>query len=176
MTYDCTRRAAVIGGLAYMLYAAPLAAASDYDWRPAQLPPGADASFTDRNGRKLSLSTLRGKPVLLNIWATWCAPCVIELPALDRLQRDLKKRLDVVALSVDRSGMPIVRTALRKLSIRHLDAYVDVSGEVVARFKVPSLPATIAISAEGKPLYIRRGRVDWDDPAEREKLRAIFQW
>ncbi len=112
--------------------------------------------------------------MLLNIWATWCAPCVIELPALDRLQRDFGRRLSVVALSVDRKGMPAVTDAFRKLSIRHLQPYLDANGSAITTLKIVGLPATVAIAASGEFLQVRRGRVDWDDPNERARLRAIL--
>lgn len=174
MSEGFTRRAAIVGG-ACLLAPLPLQAApSDFDWRPATVPPGTSPAFVDGRGKAMTLAAFRGKPVLLNIWATWCAPCVIELPALDRLQHDLQKQLKVIALSVDRAGMAEVRKALRRLSIRHLDPYLDASGDSVSQLKLAGLPATLAISATGDFLQVRRGRVTWDDPAERKRLRELL--
>lgn len=172
---DCTRRVAIAGGLAQLLARTPLRAQpTDYDWQPTGIPRDTKVLLQDRRGRDLMLESFRGHPVLLNIWATWCIPCIIELPALDRLQRDMKNRLAVIALSVDRTGMAAALPALRKLSIHHLDAYVDTSGDVVPQLKIMGLPATVAISAAGDFLQVRRGRVNWDDPMERKSLATIL--
>lgn len=158
-----------------MLCGRPTGAATpDYDWHTASIPFDTQVSFENRRGQAVTLAAFRGRPVLLNIWATWCAPCILELPALDRLQRSLKDRLSIVALSVDRSGMSAVLPALRRLSVRRLDAYVDSSGNAVSQLKIAALPATIAISATGAFLYVRRGRVNWDDPNERDRMRALL--
>jgi len=176
LTGECTRRTAITIGLTQMLCAMPLLAApANFDWQPANLPPDTNVSFTDRQGRVLTLAAFAGRPLLLNIWATWCAPCVIELPALDRFQRDLKGRIAVAAISVDHSGMGTVIRALRRLSLRHLAAYVDMDGQLVSRLKLVGLPATVAISARGDFLYVRRGRVDWDDPEERKRIEALLK-
>lgn len=171
-----SRRTLLAGGMASLLFDVSLhAEQANYDWQPAKLAPGVTFDFIDRRGKPVSLAAFHGKPVLLNLWATWCIPCVIELPALDRLQRDMKDRLAVVALSVDRTGLEAVRMAWRKLSIRHLDGYADPDGAVARKLDIPSLPATLAVSASGAPVSFRRGRVDWDDAAERERLRTILK-
>jgi thiol-disulfide isomerase/thioredoxin len=169
-------RRSVLGALALAACATRSDAADDpYAWRPARIAPDATVAMQGRKGAPITLAAFAGRPVLLNIWATWCAPCVIELPALDRLQRDLGRRLSVIALSVDRKGMSAVSEAFRKLSIRHLDPYLDATGSAITTLKIVGLPATVAISASGEFLQVRRGRVDWDDPIERARLRAIFR-
>lgn len=171
-----TRRSVIAGGLA-QIAAGPLRAEAPagYAWQPANIPSGTMIAFDDRHGRRLDIKALAGRPVLLNIWATWCAPCILELPALDRLQRDFDRRLTVIALSVDRSGMPAVVTALRRLSVRRLQPFVDREGTAMTTLRLESLPATLAISAGGAFLQRRRGRVDWDAPAERYELRTILR-
>lgn len=171
-----TRRTVIAGGLA-QIAGGPLLAATPagYAWQPADIPSGTTIGFDDRHGRRVDLKAFAGRPVLLNIWATWCAPCILELPALDRLQKDFDRRLTVIALSVDRSGMPAVVTALRRLSVRRLQAFVDRDGDTMAKLRLESLPATFTISASGTFLQRRRGRVDWDVPAERDALRTMLR-
>lgn len=170
-----SRRKVIAGGLTCAFIAGSAVAAQPRAWEAADIPPSTMLPFEDRRGKKLSLADFRGRPLLLNIWATWCAPCVIELPALDRLQRDMGARLSVLALSVDRGGMAVVLPALKTLRIRRLQAYVDSSGEAVSKLKAPSLPTTIAIAPTGAFLSVRRGRIDWDDRDERNRLASILK-
>src|SRR5215831_13466125 len=80
-----------------------------------------EISFTDAEGHKLSLADFQGKVVLLNLWATWCGPCVEEMPSLDRLQAKLGgSRFVVLALSVDRQGLGVVRPFLERTHILNL--------------------------------------------------------
>ena len=92
---------------------------------PQSIP---DVQFTDENGQELSLSGLQGKVVLLNIWATWCAPCREEMPSLDRLQRRLGgEGLEVVALSIDSGaeGLPKIRSFFAAVGVSGLKVYND---------------------------------------------------
>ena len=89
--------------------------------RPAPIEP-----FYDADGHELSLQGFGGKVVLLNLWATWCAPCLKEMPSLDRLQAQLgSDRFQVIAVSVDRRGVEAVRPFFEKLKISHLAIYVE---------------------------------------------------
>src|SRR6185369_16790929 len=92
------------------------------DFKPAEPPQAAPAiSFTDDQARTLSLADFRGRVVLLNFWATWCVPCVEEMPSLDSLQAKLGgDNFVVVAISTDRQGLPIVVPFLHKLGVRNL--------------------------------------------------------
>lgn len=76
-------------------------------------------TFETADGRTLSLADFHGRFVLLNVWATWCPPCVKEMPSLDRLQKMKSGRLEVVALSIDRRGLEVVEPFFR-LSLIHI--------------------------------------------------------
>jgi thiol-disulfide isomerase/thioredoxin len=80
------------------------------------------------NGKPLNLASMRGRPVLLNFWATWCAACRMEMPILDRLQqREASSGLEVIAVSEDRSGRRVVQRFADRLKLRHLKIYLDPS-------------------------------------------------
>jgi thiol-disulfide isomerase/thioredoxin len=170
-----TRRSAAAGLLtAAMLPARSHAAPSIYQWEPVQKQP-QPISFMDRRGATVDLSHYLGHPILLNLWATWCGPCILELPALSRLQRDLSKTgLIVLALSVDRGGMPDVLEAHRRLHLAPLAPLVNVAGDALRTLSVVGLPTTFAIDALGKFVARRRGAVEWDLREERAKLTSLL--
>jgi thiol-disulfide isomerase/thioredoxin len=129
---------------------------------PQLLP---DLSFLDGKGREVRLSDFRGKFLLLNIWATWCTPCIKEMPALDRLQAGRGARdFEVIALSIDREGLPAVEAFFRKTGIRHLQVYVDPGNNTSAIFAVSAIPTTLLIDRAGRELARTSGSRNWDDP------------
>src|SRR5215471_15696650 len=92
--------------------------------------PAAAVRFEDDRGQPRSLADFRGKIVLLNVWATWCAPCLKEIPALDRLAAALNgAEFAVVTVSIDRKGIDAVRKVFAELGVRKLPIYIDSSGQ-----------------------------------------------
>lgn len=136
---------------------------------PARAPK---ITFENRDGQIVNLVEFEGRVVLLNFWATWCAPCVEELPALDRLQARLGGRdLSVIALSVDRQGASIVGPFLAKLGVRALEMYVDAQGESLKAFQPRGLPTTVLIGRDGRELGRLEGAAAWDSPAAEALIR-----
>jgi thiol-disulfide isomerase/thioredoxin len=131
--------------------------------------------FVDAAGRSLTLADFRGKVVLLNIWATWCAPCREEMPALDRLQAKLGgAHFQVVALSVDQQGVPIARKFYSEVGIKALPLYIDPSAKAAFTLDAAGLPATLLLDRAGREIGRHLGPVKWDDPEMLERLqRAI---
>ena len=112
----------------------------------------------------VNLDRFRGKVVVLNLWATWCTPCVAEMPMLDRLQQQLKDvDVVVVALSLDRGGPNVVKAFYEEHGIEHLGVYVDPSMRAQSDFKVIGLPTTILIDREGRDRGRIVGPAEWDD-------------
>lgn len=144
-------------------------------YRPDNPPKAAPAvTFTDAAGRQLSLADFRGKVVLLNFWATWCGPCVKELPSLDRLQAKLgSDRFTVVAISVDRQGLDVVRPFLAKAAIRSLTTYTDPHGDSMRAFGVQGLPTSFIIDRAGREAGRLEGMANWNTP-EAEALMRYY--
>jgi peroxiredoxin len=116
----------------------------------ASLKPGMEApdfELADANGKKLSLRSLRGKPVLLNFWATWCAPCVEEMPSLENLHDRLGDKLAVVTVSVDEDWAAVKKFFPKGTS---LPVLLDASKEVPKRYGSEKFPETFLIDSQGK--------------------------
>jgi thiol-disulfide isomerase/thioredoxin len=128
--------------------------------RPAPIEP-----FYDADGRELSLQGFGDKVVLLNLWATWCEPCIKEMPSLDRLQAQLgSDRFQVIALSVDRRGVEAVRPFFEKLKITHLAIYVEPKNRLAEAIGLQILPSTIIIAPHGLMAGKLIGTAEWDTP------------
>jgi len=125
--------------------------------------PAPQAQFSNASGRGLTLAEFKGRVVLLNFWATWCAPCVREMPTLDRVQDKLGgEGLSVVAVSEDRGGLDVVDPFLKQLGLRHLEIYLDPRGTLAREFGLAGLPTTLLIDAEGRLVGGLEGPAEWD--------------
>jgi thiol-disulfide isomerase/thioredoxin len=124
----------------------------------------ADVAFQDGGGGERRLSDWRGRFVLLNLWATWCAPCKVEMPALDRLQARLGgPGFEVVALSFDRAGPDAPRSFFQSEGIGHLALYIEATGRGATALKATGLPTTLLIDAEGREIARLAGIAAWDE-------------
>lgn len=139
---------------------------------PREIPT---ATFLDAEGNEKSLSDLRGKGLVLNFWATWCAPCVREMPALDRLAAAAGGRgLRVLALSADREGAPVVRTFYEVNGVGHLAVAVDKLSRVARAVGVDGLPTTVLYNAQGHEMGRVIGVAEWDTPAALDFLAGCL--
>ncbi len=130
---------------------------------PAQ--PAPATAFSDESGRPVTLADFRGRVVLLNLWATWCAPCVEEMPALDRLEAALGgPAFTVLAVSEDRQGAAVVRPFYDRERLAHLAIAVDGKGALARDLGVEGLPASFLIDREGRLIGRLAGPADWDSP------------
>ena len=113
----------------------------------------------------IDLSAFRGKLVLLNFWATWCPPCLRELPALDRLQQRIgSENFQVVAVALDKRGYAGARECYDKLGIKHLELYHGTTEAFAQEFPVDVFPANFLIDPQGRVLRFLRSYADWDAP------------
>ncbi|MDQ2105726.1 TlpA family protein disulfide reductase [Azospirillum isscasi] len=129
------------------------------------LKPVPALTFLDGEGRRVDLSEFKGRLVLLNLWATWCAPCVKEMPALDRLQAQLGgPGFQVVALSVDRGGKDQVAPFYQRTGVKNLALYLDPSSASMQTLTLRGLPTTLLVDQEGRELGRIEGAVEWDSP------------
>ena len=132
---------------------------------PSSQPFTAPAiSLADTNGHSVELSELRGKLVLVNLWATWCEPCLREMPSLERLQSQLGERIAVLAVSEDRGGNKTVEPFIAKLGLKSVKIYIDPKSEVGHAFGARGLPTSFLIDREGKVLGRVEGAAEWDSP------------
>lgn len=129
-----------------------------------EIKPAPLLSFVGEDGEKLTLEKFRGKIVVLNLWATWCTPCIAEMPMLDHLQQQLENvGVVVVALSIDRGGPEVVREFFDEHGIEHLGVYVDPSMRAQTDLSAIGLPTTIIIDREGNDRGRIVGPAEWDD-------------
>ena len=130
-----------------------------------------DFAFYDGAGRVARLSDFRGKIVLLNLWATWCPPCIRELPALDRLQGKMgDESFTVLPLSLDRNGRRTVESFFRRLGNQNLGIFVDPHRAAGAAFPIDVLPASFILNREGRIISFLRSYADWDAPQAEERI------
>jgi thiol-disulfide isomerase/thioredoxin len=124
--------------------------------------PAPTAGFLAPDGSPVSLAAFKGKPVLLNLWATWCVPCVTEMPQLDTLAGQ-NKDLQIVTVSQDSGdkGKKSVPDFFAKKKFANLRPYMDPENKLTDAFTVISLPTTILFDRKGKEVWRVMGPEDW---------------
>lgn len=140
---------------------------------PEALP---EARFQDANGVEKTLADWRGKVVLLNLWATWCAPCRKEMPALDRLQKELgSPKFEVVAISIDRTGLAGARKFLDETAVKSLAVYADPTTRLSSVLKAIGLPSTLLLDSEGREIGRLVGPAEWDSEDAKRLIRSVLK-
>jgi thiol-disulfide isomerase/thioredoxin len=138
--------------------------------QPEALP---EIRFLNGNGEEVSLKDWHGKVVLLNVWATWCAPCREEMPALDRLQAELgSDKFQVVALAVDKSGLDGARKFLADIKVGKLELFADPTARDGLALKVFGMPTSILIDREGREIGRLIGPAAWDSAEAKRLIEA----
>lgn len=158
--------------------AAEAAADSDLDqFTPVNPPlPAPDITVTARTGQSLALSDLRGRPVLLNFWATWCAPCVAEMPSLDRLAAGRAQTpLAIMAVAEDRGGEAAAGPFIEQHNLTSLPVFLDPKGSALKAFGLDALPVTILIDRQGREVAQFLGPVDWDSAEARRAVDRLLK-
>jgi thiol-disulfide isomerase/thioredoxin len=131
------------------------------------------APFADAQGQDASLADFEGKPLLLNIWATWCAPCKAEMPTLDALVASEKGRMNVIAVSQDLEGRAPVVAFFKETAVKNLVPYTDADNALLTAFNnAIALPTTILYDSDGKEVWRVAGGVEWDEAEMAKLLRA----
>jgi thiol-disulfide isomerase/thioredoxin len=142
--------------------------------RLAPPAPAPEIQFRDAEQRELSFADFRGRLLVVNFWATWCAPCVEEMPALDRLHGALaSERIEVVAISVDRGGLRQVAPFFAAHDLKRLPVYLDPSGASMRAFAIRGLPTTIVVDGAGRERGRLEGAAAWDSPLAARLLREL---
>ncbi len=128
--------------------------------------------FADAEGKPVTLERYRGKVLLVNFWATWCAPCIHEMPTLDRLQAALGgPGFAVLTVSLDRKGMAAVGPFWEEQGYKHLPILLDSRWKTARRLGVSGLPATFLLDRKGRIVGYLIGPAEWDSPEAKAFLR-----
>jgi thiol-disulfide isomerase/thioredoxin len=136
-------------------------------------------AFTGPDGRPLQLADLKGRTLLVNLWATWCVPCRQEMPALDRLQAELGGAdFEVVAINVDTRNTEKPRAWLQENGIRRLAYYADPGGKLLQVLQrsghVVGLPTTVLVDPAGCEIAVLKGPAEWASPDALALVRAAL--
>jgi thiol-disulfide isomerase/thioredoxin len=130
--------------------------------------------FAAPGGAPATLGSFRGHPVLVNFWATWCAPCVKELPTLDALAARETGKMAVVAIGMDMGGDAQVQPFWKSHGLTALTAYTDAKNGLLTATGAAELPTTILYDSKGKEVWRASGGMDWTGP-DAAKLLAETQ-
>ncbi len=131
--------------------------------------------FENEDGAKITIADFRGRVVLLNFWATWCAPCRRELPSLDRLERDLGGAdFTVVAISVDRAGREKAQAFMDEVGVENLALYLDKANRLGRSLGATGLPTTVLVDAKGYVVGRLIGPAEWDSDAAVALIEAVI--
>ncbi len=134
--------------------------------------PAPAAVFTGADGRDVTVTDFAGRPVLVNLWATWCAPCKLEMPVLDKLAVREEGKLTVLAVSQDLEGRKPVQAFFDSAKIANLEPYTDKGNALMSAFgNNIALPTTILYDADGKEIWRVLGGADWGS----EKIAALLR-
>jgi thiol-disulfide isomerase/thioredoxin len=145
-----------------------LSGAIDRSHKGSALP---DFTLTDASGRSATLASFKGKPLLVNLWATWCAPCVVELPMLDKLAESRGGEIKVLTVSQDMTGTDRVAPFLAGKGVRHLEPWLDAKNDLAFHYGAQTLPTTVFYDASGKEVWRYVGGHDWTS-AESARMLA----
>jgi thiol-disulfide isomerase/thioredoxin len=128
--------------------------------------------FTGADGRDVTLADFAGRPLLVNLWATWCAPCKAEMPTLDALAALEEGRISVIAVSQDLEGRKPVAEFFKSTGVKNLEPYTDADNALLAAFgNAVALPTTILYDSDGREIWRVAGGVEWDDEEMAKLLR-----
>ena len=134
----------------------------------------ADPGFQDLAGTPKHFADFKGKFLIVNLWATWCAPCIKEMPSLARLAKALPAdRFQVLAISLDRGGVEQVRSFWDKLALAPFEPFIDPSTRLGLILKAQGMPTTLILDPEGREIGRIEGGAIWDSPDMMTKLSAL---
>jgi peroxiredoxin len=126
--------------------------------------PAPDFTLPGLNGELISLSDFKGNVVLVNVWATWCPPCVYEMPSMEKLYQQFKKeKLKILAVSVDTSGAGAVAPFMKNHNLT-FQALIDPAGTILTTYGVNSIPQSFIVDKQGHLIKKIIGPIDWATP------------
>ena len=135
----------------------------------------SDLKFKDDEGKEISFSDFQDKILLVNFWATWCAPCIKEMPSLDRLKKKINKNFDVIAVSVDRDGVKKVKDFFNENKITNLEEYFDTKNSLAKEMNLIGLPTSFFINKKGDLIGYFQGDMEWDNNTVIEFINYLIK-
>ncbi len=134
----------------------------------------SDVPFTDPDGGEHRLSDWQGKHVVLNFWATWCAPCRKEMPMLDALQAEFGgESFEVVTVAAGRNSVQGIRRFFDEVGVERLPILLDPQQELSREMGVFGLPITVILNSEGQEIARLRGEADWESESAKAIISAL---
>ncbi len=169
-----TRRCWLPGVLALLMMTSPALA---FNFVPTERAEAPEISFLDGEGEELTLADFRGRVVVLNLWATWCAPCRREMPSLENLQAAFDEEdLVVVALSQDRGdARDKIDAFYDEIGVDGLRVYRDPEARTARDLRAPGLPTTIVFDRRGREVGRVLGDAEWDGEEALELLGLLVK-
>jgi len=138
--------------------------------------PVPQIAFEDLDGTEASFASYRGKIVLLNFWATWCAPCRKEMPSLDRLNAEMGgEDFAVITLATGRNSPQGMRRFFEAEGIETLPLFKDPGKAIASQMAVLGLPITVILDREGHEIARLQGDAEWDSPSAKAILTALIE-
>ena len=131
--------------------------------------------FKDHQDKEISFSYFKGKVLLVNFWATWCAPCIKEMPSLDRLKSKIDGNFDVIAISLDRDGVKKVNDFFHENKITNLKKFFDVKNSLAKEMDLLGVPTSFFVNKEGDLIGYYQGDMEWDNDVVLEFINYLIK-
>lgn len=138
--------------------------------------PSPDFTFSGPDGADVTMADFEGRPVLVNLWATWCGPCIVEMPTLDTIAGDYAKAgLVVLPISQDAGEAASVDSFFKARKLKHLQLYRDPENQFGFHYATGLLPTTVLYDAEGKEVARVVGAMDWAGEDARALIDGVAE-
>ena len=131
--------------------------------------------FNNYKEEKVSFSEFKGKVLLVNFWATWCAPCIKEMPSLDRLKYKVGNNFDVIAISVDRDGINKVKDFFDNNNIKNLEKFFDIKNSLAKEMNLFGVPTSFFIDKNGNIIGNYQGDMEWDNLTVNQFIKYLIK-
>ena len=136
---------------------------------------GSDVAFTGQDGTEMTLADFQGQYVVLNFWATWCAPCRKEMPHLSALQTELGgDAMQVVTIATGRNPRPAMERFFAEIGVDNLPLHTDPRQALARNLGILGLPVTIILDPEGQEIARMQGDADWSSESALAIMRALI--
>ena len=141
----------------------------------AEPQPVSQVPFRDPDGGEFTLADWQGKYVVLNFWATWCAPCRHEMPMLDNLQAEFGgEDFEVVTIATGRNEVTGIRRFFEETEVTRLPILLDPRSELAREMAVLGLPITVVLDRDGQEIARMRGDAEWDSESAKAIVAALL--